>query len=183
MHIASSNNLRASLAPSNHVQVAAIFEDKAAAQKTIKQLTNTKDINADQVSLIDATEDALSEKLEKESKTMGKRLWHSHLALGVLGLVSGLIFASLLVSFGPALTQQNPLFTYIALVSPGIFTGLFVAGLIGLRPDRSEIVQIVRHAIRRNNVAIIVNLNKNQSIADISDFLNQHSSKVVEAVR
>ncbi|WP_232364936.1 hypothetical protein [Salinimonas marina] len=90
--------------------------------------------------------------------------------------------AWLLVSFGPALTQNNPLFTYIAMISPGIFIGLFIAGLISLRPDRSEVIDTVRHAIRRKHFAVIVNLKQSQSPARISELLGQRSHKVVEAV-
>lgn len=103
--------------------------------------------------------------------------------LGGIGLLVGLLFAFILVEFGPALTQQNPLFTYIALISPGIFTGLFIAGLLGLRPDRSQIIQTVRHAVRRKKVALVINLEKSQSVSDVSQFLNNRSNTVVEAIR
>ncbi|MDO6568094.1 hypothetical protein Q4561_13555 [Alteromonas sp. 1_MG-2023] len=183
MQSANHENLRASLAPTDQIQVAAIFEDKLSAKQTIQQLANSTNVSTDQVSFIDASDTQISQKLEQESKHIGKNLWHSHLMLGGIGLLVGILAAFLLVSFGPELTQQNPLFTYIALISPGIFTGLFVAGLVGLRPDRSEIVQAVRHAIRRNHVAVVINLKKSQSASDISSFLHSRSKTVVEAVR
>ena len=102
-------------------------------------------------------------------------------------VLNGLKCLQLLVKsspvMGPALTQQNPLFTYIALISPGIFTGLFIAGLLGLRPDRSQIIQTVRHAVRRKKVALVINLEKSQSVSDVSQFLNNRSNTVVEAIR
>ena len=183
MQTANHENLRASLAPKDQIQVAAIFENKLMAKKTIQQLTNSTDVSTDQVAFIDASDTEASEKLERESRSIGKNLWHSHLLLGGVGFLVGILAAFLLVSFGPELTKQNPLFTYIALISPGIFTGLFVAGLVGLRPDRSEIVQAVRHAIRRNHVAVVINLKKSQSASDIASFLHSRSKNVVEAIR
>ena len=110
-------------------------------------------------------------------------LWSSHLLLGSVGLVVGLVAASLLTLFGPALTQQNPLFTYVALISPGIFIGLFIAGLIGLRPDRNQVIQTVRHAVRFGKVALVINLKKSQSSSKVSQLLKQHTDKVVESIR
>lgn len=183
MSKSDNESLRAKVAPTDQVQVAAIFDDKRQAETTMHQLTKTTEVDTSQVSLIDASDAKLSEKLERESKSIGKSLWNSHLVLGGVGLLIGLVAAFLLVEFGPALTQQNPLFTYIALISPGIFTGLFVAGLAALRPDRSEIVQTVRHAVRRNKVAIVVNLKKSQSVSDIAEFLNHRAKSVVEAIK
>ena len=104
-------------------------------------------------------------------------------SLGFAGLAVGLIAAFLLTQFGPALTKQNPLFTYIALISPGLFIGLFIAGLMGLRPDRNEVIQTVRHAVRYGKVALVINLKKSQSASKLSSLLRQHSDKVVESIR
>lgn len=183
MHTRQTDNLRASIAPSEQIQVAAIFENKSKAQATAEQLATKTEIEPQQIALIDASDEAMSEKLEEESEAIGKKMWHSHLAMASIGLILGLIFAFLLVNHGPELTQRNPLFTYIALISPGIFTGLFIAGLVGLRPDRSQIVQTVRHAIRRNEVALVINLKKQQSVRTVSSFLHSHSNTVVEAIR
>ncbi len=98
-------------------------------------------------------------------------------------LVVGLVTAFLLTLFGPALTQQNPLFTYVALISPGIFIGLFIAGLIGLRPDRNQVIQTVRHAVRFGKVALVINLEKSQSSSKVSQLLKLHTDKVVESIR
>ena len=98
-------------------------------------------------------------------------------------LIVGLVAAFLLTQFGLALTQQNPLFTYIALISPGIFIGLFIAGLIGLRPDRNEVIQTVRHAVRYGKVALVINLKKSQSASKVSQLLKQHTDKVVESIQ
>lgn len=183
MHTHQTDNLRASIAPSEQIQVAAIFENKSKAQQTVEKLTSKTEIDAQQVAFIDASDKQVSEKLEEESDAIGKRMWHSHLAMGSVGILMGLIFAFLLVNYGPDLTQRNPLFTYIALISPGLFTGLFIAGLVGLRPDRSEIIQTVRHAIRRNEVAVVINLKKQQSVSKVSSFLNAYSNTVVEAIQ
>ncbi|WP_218353031.1 hypothetical protein [Alteromonas lipotrueiana] len=176
------DEMREAVFASQHTQIAAVFESVEDAHESVTELTSKGSLDAKQITLIDPQDSDFSEKIEIDSQKLGKHMWYSHLWLGGIGLVLGLGMAWLLVSFGPALTQNNPLFTYIAMISPGIFIGLFVAGLISLRPDRSEIIDTVRHAIRRKHYAVVVNLRKNQSPAKISELLGHRSHKVVEAV-
>ncbi len=181
---ASSNeNFRTRVVPDKELQVAAIFSSNKKAQEVIQIVTDNTNIEGSQIEVIEASDPNMSKKLERNSESIGKSMWTSHLLLGSVGLAVGLITAFLLTQFGPALTKQNPLFTYIALISPGLFIGLFVAGLIGLRPDRNEVVQTVRHAVRYGKVALIINLKESQSAANLSQLLNQHSDKVVESIR
>ncbi|BFT30196.1 hypothetical protein D210916BOD24_13720 [Alteromonas sp. D210916BOD_24] len=180
---AEHSNVRGAVIPNDELQVAAVFETKQKAQQTLTMVQNNADVDLSQVELIQGNDPRFSEKLERDSRLIGQRLWSSHLLLGTFGLVQGLIVAYLLTQYGPAFTQQNPVFTYIALISPGIFIGLFVAGLISLRPDRDELVQSVKHAIRYGKVALIINLRKTQSAKDVVSVLKRHSTKVVESAR
>lgn len=182
MHDISTATLDA-IVGAKHTQVAAIFDDEQQATQGITTLKTQTNLSPQQITLIHPHDQGFSAKLEKASEKVGKRLWHSHLILGAAGIVTGLLFAFTLVNIGPALTQNNPLFTYIALVSPGLFIGLFVAGLIGLRPDRDAIVQTVRSAIRRGKYALVINLNQQQSVTEVRNTLSTHSNKVIEAIQ
>ena len=174
-------NLRANVVSNGELQVAAVFPSKIKVQEVLEIVQEETSVEASQIEIIEAGDPNMSEKLERNSASIGKSMWSSHLLLGSVGLVVGLVAASLLTLFGPALTQQNPLFTYIAMISPGIFVGLFVAGLISLRPDRSEIIDTVRHAIRRKHYAVIINMKKHQSVKAVSEVLSRKSHKVVAA--
>ena len=176
-------NVRANVVSNDELQVAAVFSSKQKVREVLEIVQNKTSVEPSQVEIIEAGDAKLSAKLERNSESIGKSMWSSHLLLGSLGLVAGLIAAFLLTQFGPALTQQNPLFTYIALISPGLFIGLFVAGLIGLRPDRNEVIQTVRHAVRYGKVALVINLRKSQSSSKVSQVLKQHSDNVVESIR
>lgn len=176
-------NLRANVVSNGELQVAAVFPSKIKVQEVLEIVQEETSVEASQIEIIEAGDPNMSEKLERNSASIGKSMWSSHLLLGSVGLVVGLVAASLLTLFGPALTQQNPLFTYIALISPGIFIGLFIAGLIGLRPDRNQVIQTVRHAVRFGKVALVINLKKSQSSSKVSQLLKQHTDKVVESIR
>lgn len=176
-------NLRANVVSNGELQVAAVFPSKRKVQEVLEIVQEETSVEASQIEIIEAGDPNMSEKLERNSASIGKSMWSSHLLLGSVGLVVGLVTAFLLTLFGPALTQQNPLFTYIALISPGIFIGLFIAGLIGLRPDRNQVIQTVRHAVRFGKVALVINLEKSQSSSKVSQLLRQHTDKVVESIR
>ena len=176
-------NLRAHVVSTGDLQVAAVFPSKLKVQEVLEIVQDQTSVEVSQVEIIEAGDPKMSEKLERNSASIGKSMWSSHLLLGSNGLIVGLVAAFLLTQFGPALTQQNPLFTYIALISPGIFIGLFIAGLIGLRPDRNEVIQTVRHAVRYGKVALVINLKKSQSASKVSQLLKQHTDKVVESIR
>ncbi|MCW8108599.1 hypothetical protein OPS25_08835 [Alteromonas ponticola] len=176
------DTLKETLVDSNHLQIAAIYDTAEDARLSAEELNHDTGIDRNQIVVIDPNDAHYSEKLEGSSRTIGKSMWNSHLLLGGIGLLAGLIAASLLVNFGPALTQQNPFFTYIALISPGLFIGLFAAGLFSLRPDRTEIIDTVRHAIKTRHYALVINLKKNQSAAKVTQVLRRKSSQVVEAI-
>lgn len=176
-------NLRANVVSNGELQVAAVFPSKRKVQEVLEIVQEETSVEASQIEIIEAGDPNMSEKLERNSASIGKSMWSSHLLLGSVGLVVGLVTAFLLTLFGPALTQQNPLFTYVALISPGIFIGLFIAGLIGLRPDRNQVIQTVRHAVRFGKVALVINLKNSQSSSKVSQLLKLHTDKVVESIR
>jgi hypothetical protein len=182
----SSNNastLRAAVVTANQLQVAAVFDKKQYAEEMVEIVSENTNIAVSQMQIIAKGDPQFSEKLEKNSTKIAKSLWFSHLALGTLGFVMGMFCAFLLTNFGPQLAQQNVLFTYIALISPGIFTGLFVAGLLGLRPDRDPLVQTIKNAVRYGNVALVINMRKSQSSSDVVSLLNQHANKTIESLK
>ncbi|WP_269519430.1 hypothetical protein [Alteromonas sp. BMJM2] len=179
----SNTNIRAALVSSDKLQIAAIFDTLSEAKAALRRVEDETSVASNQSKLIEPSDPKLSEKLEQKSSSIANSLWTSHLALSGIGFVIGMIAAFLLTQYGPALTQQNPLFTYIALISPGIFIGMFVAGLIALRPDRNEIVLNVSDAARNGKSALVINLRKSQSAKTISGLLQQQSNNVVQSIK
>lgn len=176
-------NIRGAIVDAQYVQIASVFTNEKDARESVNELVKTTNISREQLTVIKPNDNEFSEKLEGDSRALGKLMWHSHLILGAAGLFVGAVVAFFLVSYGPAMTQQNPFWTYLALISPGLFTGLFVAGLLSLRPDRNLIIEKVKSAIKQNRFAIVVNLRKNQSGKEVLHVLRKHSIDSVEAIQ
>lgn len=174
---------RTQFVSAEQIQLASVFATKTLATRVIEQLVKTTDVTPQQVMLIEPDDSEFSRKLEGDSKAIGKMMWYSHLLLGVAGLAVGLITAYLLVNIGPALTRQNPVATYIALISPGIFIGLFVAGLLSLRPDRTQLIEVVRQALKARQYAVVVNMREGQSVATVRKYFSSHGNPVVESIQ
>ncbi len=181
--MANQHSIRADLAGVENTQLASIFAEQDKAKYTISEVIRHTPVAPEQITVISPNDPDFNRKLEGESRELGKMMWYSHLILGGAGLLIGMIVAYVLVEFGPALTQNNPLFTYVAMISPGIFIGLFVAGLLSLRPDRTEVIDVVREAVRNKHYAVIVNLRKGQPVDIISELFSKHSQRVVAAVQ
>ncbi|WP_137167091.1 DUF368 domain-containing protein [Salinimonas lutimaris] len=175
-------DMRSSLLDHSATQIAAVYDNEQDVQESVNELTAVADVGQHQITVINPSDMDFSEKLEQDSQKLSSRMWYSHIISGAAGLAVGLIVAWVLVSVGPALTQNNPLFTFIAMISPGVFIGLFMAGLFNLRPDRTEIIDMVRHAIRRKHFAVVVNLKKSQQVSKVSSLLAKRSHKVTEAL-
>lgn len=179
----SSTNIHRQVFNTNNTQLAAIFSSQKEAEEAVSALMTDTAVDSEQITVLEPGESVLSQKIEADSRNIGRRMLASHLLMGGVGLVVGLLIASILVSNGPLLTQQNPLFTFIALISPGIFIGMFVAGLFSLRPDRTELQETVRHALRQKRIALVVNLSNAHSVDRVRAVLARQSATVVEAIR
>ena len=66
---------------------------------------------------------------------------------------------------------------------PAMLIGLFVAGLLSLRPDRTQIIEVVRKAVKAKHYAVVVNLKNGQSVSKVRDMFSRHSSQVVESIQ
>jgi hypothetical protein len=126
-------------------RVAATYETKDDIHQAKIVLTRKLGIRESRVKIIAPSDNMEGVKLEGKSKKIGTNMLMLHVRNTLLGLVMGMIIAFLLVQYGPALTQNNPMFTYIALISPSIFIGMFFAGFRSLKPEHDIINQ---HAVK-----------------------------------
>lgn len=139
-------------------RLAAIYPSSEEAYDAAEKLINETKLVESKVDVVAPKDFSFSEKLGGESQEIGRELIYQHVLWGVIGLGAGMVLAALLVAFGPALTQQNPIFTFVALVSPGLFTGLFISALISLRPADDVLTQKVREAALHRRWTVILHL-------------------------
>ncbi|MBT0586686.1 hypothetical protein [Alteromonas oceanisediminis] len=149
--------------PETDNRIAAVFGSKSAAESLASELVKSADVSEQRINVIAPKDHEFNRKLEGSSQKIGKRMLKDHIIWGIGGLTFGAVVAGILVSFGPELTRQNPVFTFIALISPGIFSGLFISGLLSLRPDHDMTNEQVRSAAQKGEWTVVVSLDDSDS--------------------
>ncbi|MFS1702976.1 hypothetical protein [Alteromonas sp. AMM-1] len=171
--------IRSDVTGQSHAQLASIFSEYNSARSAIGDVIQKTDLTAQQITVVTPHDGQFNRLLESESKALGKMMLYSRLILGGAGLLIGVAIAYMLVAFGPHFAQAHSLGISIAAISPCVFIGLFVAGLLRLRPDETEIIDVVREAIRNKQCAVIINLRDGQSLERMRKVFAQHSERVV----
>ncbi|MFW8591615.1 hypothetical protein ACOI22_12485 [Glaciecola sp. 2405UD65-10] len=122
-------------------RIAATYSSVDKVKQAKAVLARKLGLKDSKIKIIEPTDAATGQKLEGNSRAIGANMLNLHVKYAAIGLGIGLLIALLLVLFGPTLTQSNPTFTFIALISPGIFIGTFYAGLRSLKPEHDIINQ------------------------------------------
>lgn len=137
-------------------RVIAFYRNKEDAIIASTILQRKLGLDKEQIELITPSTANMEEKLEGDSKSIAKELLKLHIVYACVGLAIGMVIAHLLVLFGPTATQSNPVFTYIALSSPSLFLGLFIAALRSLKPEHDHANQMAVSAGDKNLVTLVV---------------------------
>ncbi len=160
----------------------AAFEDAAEAQAAVCSLIDNLDIDADQISVLAPHDSNVEKKLEPETKGIWRTLARTHVFLGLVGLVTGLLVAAIFMLTGVPPFSENPLYSAFALAFLGTLAGLFIAGLITLRPDHDRVVVHATDALRRNRWFVLVYARTHREAQRVLEVLRRNSHDAVGTV-
>jgi len=124
--------------------VAATFRDPDTASRAATNLRDRRSIRPAQVQLVSPHDPDLSRKLEPEQAGIWHTLLRSHLKLGLLGLIAGLMVGGGLIAAGMPAFLSSPGMALVAIGMFGMFGGMLIAGLISARPDHDVVINTVR---------------------------------------
>ncbi|QBM16906.1 hypothetical protein MARI_10050 [Marinobacter sp. JH2] len=136
-------------------KIATEFEDERAANKAVDAL-NSAGMSASQIKVVRPDDPDMARKVEPEVQGVARSLINTHITFGSVGLVIGLILATVLVLVGPTLTQSSPLMTYIAFGFLCPVLALLVAGVISIRPDHDPFIEKTRKAQNVGRWTVVV---------------------------
>ena len=125
-----------------------------------------------QIRVVQPHDPNMGSKAEPENKGIARTLVKSHTVLGIGGLVFGLLLAALLVTMGPAMTRESPMFTFIALGFLFTFLGLILAGVISLRPDHDNMIATTRTATEAGYWTVIAHCTTLEQQAQVKDTID-----------
>ena len=174
--MANESSISAELSSS---KVAAIFADAAVARETAVRLRQAMDLGEAQVQLIAPGDPRPGRKLEPESRGIFRTMLRAHLRLGILGAVVGAVVFAVLFARGIPYIVNSAVMAAAVLVAFGAVGGLFLGGLMTLRPDHDPYITRVYAALEQGRTAVVVHSFSREQNAQATEFLKQFSDEVV----
>lgn len=136
--------------------VAALFGQAQDARDAAEHIVRDARLPEKQVKVLGPGDPTLERKLEPEEPGIVHTLIKSHVTLGVLGLIAGLLFGGVLILAGVGWAVASPFYTVGVAAVFGAAGGMMVGGLISIRPDRSLLDAKVETAVQQGRWAVIV---------------------------
>jgi hypothetical protein len=136
-------------------RVAARFGNPDRARRAAERLLHDTDLTPRQVRLIDPTAPDVESAIEPENQGIWRTLVRSHVSLGLLGLLAGLVISGSLLLIGFPFAVSQAIMVAVSLGVFGLVIGLLVGGLVTLRPDHSRIYLLATDAARARQWVVI----------------------------
>ena len=122
------------------IKLGAIYPSKQAAETAANSL-RPEAFSGVSVAIVAPhdPDEKLSKALEKKDWGKGFPFIKAHAAAAMFGALLGAIVASVMIAVGPMLTQNNPIFTYIAFMYVSAMLGMMAAGFFAFRLDQDPL--------------------------------------------
>ena len=169
-------------AESHGKKVGGVFDSLHIAQTAKQALIDEGHFAERDVNVISPEDSNWQQQVEPEARGIGRTLWHSHLKIGLAGLVVGIIIALLLVSLGPAMATESPFFTFFSVVVITGFLSLLLAGAVAIRPDHDLLIQKVRHALKTQHWAVVVHAHTQEEKLCAKELLQRYTARLAETL-
>lgn len=157
-------------------RVGAVLSEKAAVRQLQDDLLNERLVQQQQLTLLGPQQsDPEKQLISKPDPELASNMLNWHIYLGAIGLILAFLLAGWLVNYGPMFTQANPYLTFIALLSPGLFLGLFASGLVSLRPDKDPFNQAALSKVAQGKWLLIICANNEAHRAKLMSFFRKNN--------
>lgn len=162
---------------SNHKVVASFASDQAALQAQ-RELSGRFALGDAQVLLITPGEPFPGRRLEPESRGIARTLVVSHLRLGLLGGIAGLVVFGVLHALGVPFIVQSPVASALVLLGFGLVAGMMVGGLVSLRPDHDRYIHAARDAMQEGRASLVVHAFSREQQQQAAEWLRARGADV-----
>lgn len=163
-------------------RVAVVFGSEQAANAAKQKLMDQGKIKPSVINIVKPDDSELSKKLEPESQGIANTLVKSHVWLGVIGLVVGLIIATILISIGPDIARSSPLQIYIVFIFLGPIIGMMLAGAVSLRPDHDPLITQTVEASNEHRWSVVVQTDDQDDIDLVKKLLESSAIEISETL-
>lgn len=166
-------------------KLAGLYGERAAAERAALEVTRAAGLQPAQVRIL-GPEDAhrshrewFSRSVEPETGGIFRTLLRTHLVLGVVGAVAGVLLYATLVGTRQAMVVGSPLLSFIAIVGFATTFGLMAGGLLSLRPDHTLLINQLRTGLKGNRWAVVVHPTDERQVQAAREALQASGAKVL----
>ncbi len=175
----SDNPLTAEVSNS---KLAAIFPMSASARFAAAALVEQLGFKPAQVKLITPGTADTDIKLEPESGNIWRTIVRAHVKMALFGAAAGGVVFAVMLLMGLPHVASSPWAAAGWWVLYGAIGGLFLGGLVTLRPDHDRYVQAVRQAIAAGRSAVVVHALSMQQQREAARFLAERGGEVTRTL-
>lgn len=161
-------------------KMAAFFDSQDALDRVSSQLRETSGLQNPQLWVVRPHSANYDRRLEPETEGVARTAVRSHIILGAVGLLGGVILWGLLYAMQiPAITA-SPMYSGGAIVAFATVGGLLLGGLVTARPDHQRVIQAVDTATRDGRWSLVIHPRDESQCKSAEEVLNAAG---VESVR
>jgi hypothetical protein len=163
-------------------KVAAVFAQEFTAREAARGVSAALSLTQAQVQIITPGEPHPGRKLEPESAGIWRTILVAHLRLGIIGAIVGLLLFAVLYRYGPAYVAASPVASALVLLFFGAVGGLFLGGLVSLRPDHDRYVEATRDAMAAGSTTVVVHAFSAEQRAQAAEYLRAQGGEVTSTL-
>lgn len=163
-------------------KVAAVFATAAAARDAAREVADALALDAGQVKVITPDDPHPGRKLEPESRGIWHTIVIAHVKLGIAGAVLGLVAFAIAYAMGIRFVTSSPVATALVLLFFGTVAGLFMGGLVSLRPDHDRYVLAAHEATEQGRTTVVVHAFNTAQADQAADFLRGQGGEVTSTL-
>ena len=163
-------------------KVAAVFDRGTTARAAAAAVAEAIGLEPAQVTVITPDEPRADARLEPESRGIWRTIVVAHLRLGIAGAVLGVLAFGLLQWRGVPFIVQSPWASALVLVGFGAVAGLFLGGLVALRPDHDRYIQATHDAMDARRTTVVVHAFSSQQQEAAAEFLAARGAEVTKTL-
>ena len=181
------NLKRALFGEQSITKVAGLYKSRIAARQDAEELIGNSKFDGWQVSVLGPAQgaagiEAVDERILPDEAGMVQTLVRAHVTMGLLGGLSGALFAAVLLAAGNVAIRSSPGMGVGACLFVGAIFGLLAGGLLALRPDQSRLISLVKATLRQGNWAVVAHpVDERQAVQAVAS-LHGRSFRVVRSL-
>lgn len=160
-------------------KVAGSTNDHEAAEFALEKLRRKLSLDESDVELLTPADQDINRSLEPESKGIWHTLIRSHLWLGGLGGLIGLLVFGLMYQLDVPFVVGNAMAAASLLLGFGIVGGMLLGGALTLRPDHAPFLVAARAALRAGRIVVVVHARTLEQRRQAEEILDQAGLETV----